>query len=184
MSDARGPGRSEGAGAGPLKLRARDAEDLRALAALLQDALVPLSDIAYLKAQKRFVLVANRFRWELDGAPGEAAPAPEAESDARFEDAEAQAGPPFQRVHCGLCFDRVRNVRVRGIDLKAGDQILNLLTLEAGPGRVTLVFSGGAEVRLEVSQIRCHMEDLGEPWPTRWRPAHTEAVAKAADRRD
>ena len=48
----------------PLKLRAHDAEDLAALAACLQDALVPLADVVYLKAEKRFVMVANRFMWE------------------------------------------------------------------------------------------------------------------------
>ncbi len=35
--------------------------------------------------------------------------------------------------------------------------------------------SGGGEISLEVSDIRCHLEDLGEPWPTRWRPGHAEA---------
>ncbi len=60
----------------PLKLRAHDAEDLGALAACLQDALVPLADVVYLKAEKRFVMVANRFMWER-GA--QKAPAPMAE---------------------------------------------------------------------------------------------------------
>ena len=49
---------------GRLKLRARDPEDLRVLSACLQDALVPLADIAYLKPEQRFVLVVNRFMWE------------------------------------------------------------------------------------------------------------------------
>ena len=55
---------------GRLKLRARDPEDLRVLSACLQDALVPLADIAYLKPEQRFVLVVNRFMWE--SAPEEA----------------------------------------------------------------------------------------------------------------
>ena len=161
----------------PLKLRARDAEDLQAIAVHLQDALVPLADAAYLKSEKRFVLVANRFRWE--GAPE---PAPEAEpesepaagdtGDARFEDAEEDAGMLYQRVNCGLCFDRVRGVKVRGVDLKDRRQILSLMTLSSGAGTVTLVFSGGAEIQLQVERILCHLEDLGEPWPTRWRPGH------------
>ena len=164
---------------GPLRLRARDAEDLQALAVQLQDALVPLADTAYLKAEKRFVLVANRFRWE--GAPeevpeeiSEAVPEeiPEPAGDARFEDAEVDPGTFYQRVNCGLCFDKVRGVKVRGVDLKDRRQILSLLTITSGPGAVTLVFSGGAEIRLEVERILCHLEDLGEPWPTRWRPGH------------
>jgi hypothetical protein len=179
MTDAGRPGGTRG-GAGRLKLRAHDAEDVRALAAVLQDALVPIADMAYLRAEKRFVLVANRFRWERGGA--EAPPEPnsalaaEPGSDARFEDAGDEAGPSFERTHCGICFDRVRNVRLRGIDLKDRGRILSLLTLDAGPRHVTLVFSGGGEIRLEVSRIRCHMEDLGEPWPTHWRPAHPEAA--------
>lgn len=189
-------------GTGPLKLRAHDIEDLRALGACLQDALVPVADLVYLKAEKRFVMVANRFKWEggAKTAPGsalapepvpaapEVAPevtpevtpevAPEVtgsnrDSDAKFE--EADGGPPYQRVNCTVCFDWVRDVRFRGVDLRRKDQLLNLLTLEADPGAITLLFSGGGEIRLEVSDIRCHLEDLGEPWPTRWRPDHAEA---------
>jgi hypothetical protein len=117
--------------------------------------------------------VANRFRWEAtkEGAPppSEAGPS----GDARFED---EAGEPaFQRVNCGVCFDRVRAVRTRGLDLENKDHILNLLTIEATPRAVTLLFSGDAAIRLEVTAIACHLEDLGEPWPTRWQPAHGEA---------
>ena len=56
---------------------------------------MPLSDTAYLKAEKRFVFVANRFRWEAgeadagDAAPAEAEPA----GDARFADADEEAAP-------------------------------------------------------------------------------------------
>ncbi len=183
-------------GPGPLKLRAHDIEDLRALATCLQDALVPVADLAHLKAEKRFVMVANRFKWEggaqtatqtatqtaPEPAPEPAPAAPEVapelsgadrDSDARFE--EADGGPLYQRVNCTVCFDWVRNIRFRGLDLGRKDQLLNLLTIEADPGAVTLLFSGGGEIRLEVSDIRCHLEDLGEPWPTRWRPDHAEA---------
>jgi hypothetical protein len=46
-----------------LKLRAEDADDLAVLSACLQDALVPVRDLAYVADQKIFVFVANRFRW-------------------------------------------------------------------------------------------------------------------------
>ncbi len=161
----------------PLKLRAKDAEDLRALAACLQDALVPLAEVAYLQSEKRFVMVANRFKWEsgAEEAPGDAPGdvSGDETSDAPFE--ETEAGPRYRRVHCAICFDRVRNVQFRDLDPRRKDQILNLLTLEAEPGTIQLLFSGGGAIRLEVSAIRCHLEDLGEPWPTRWRPSHAEA---------
>ena len=162
---------------GPLKLRAHDREDLATLAACLQDALVPLADIAFLKAEKRFVLIANRFKWENAEAD---APLPvpadgQGGGDVGFEDGAEE--PPYQRVNCAVCFDWVRNVRFRGLESRRKDQILSLLTIEAEPGAVTLVFSDGGAIRLEVSDIRCHLEDLGEPWPTRWRPTHDDAKA-------
>ena len=57
----------------PLKLRAEDADDLAVLSACLQDALVPVRDLAYVPSQQIFVFVANRFRWEsgLRPMPGE-----------------------------------------------------------------------------------------------------------------
>ncbi len=171
---------------GRLKLRARDPEDLRVLSACLQDALVPLADIAYLKPEQRFVLVVNRFMWESAPEESELSAAVEAkaetttEGDARFEDAEG-AAPPYQRVNAGLTFDRVRAVRFRGFDARKRDEILNLLNIEAEPDAVTLSFSGGGAIRLEVSEILCHLEDVGQPWLTRWRPHHEgEAAASEA----
>lgn len=160
----------------PLKLRAHDAEDLGALAACLQDALVPLADVVYLKAEKRFVMIANRFMWErgAEETPAPVAPEPGDEgADARFEEAEAR--PLYYRVNCAVYFDWVRKVRFRGLDPREKDQILNLLTLEVESGALLLEFSGGGTIRLEVRDIRCHLEDLGEPWPTRWRPSHDES---------
>ena len=45
------------------------------------------------------------------------------------------------------------------------------------PASLILDFAGGSSVRLEVAQILCHLDDLGEPWPTRWRPKHPVADA-------
>ncbi len=156
---------------GPLKLRAHDVEDLDVISAILQDALVPLVDAAFRPREKRFVLVANRFDWTKGGEdPSDLAPAANIEGDAAFEDAAEE--PPFQRINCGICFDRVKGVRSRGINLGDQEQILNLLAIKGEEGAVTLLFSDGGAIRLEVSMIRCHLEDLGESWPTRWRPDH------------
>lgn len=159
-----------------LKLRARDAEDLKVVSAVLQDSLVAVRDMTYLPREKRFVLVANRFCWERDpeelfsqGAdeqPGELAE----EQDASFH--EAGPRPVYERVHCGITFDQVESVRLRGFDPHAKGEILELLAVEPGADVILLCFAGKAAVRLSVSAIRCHIEDLGEPWPTRWRPSH------------
>jgi len=158
----------------PLKLRARDVADMDVIAAVLQDALVPLRDVAWLKREKRFVLVANRFMWE-QGEGGEPEPGPpEATADdASFEDAEAR--PTRWRCNAALVVEKVRAVRTQGVDLGARDQFLNLLTIASEPKRITLYFSEGARLRLDVSEIRCHLTDLGEPWPTWSVPQHEEA---------
>lgn len=152
-----------------LKLKARDAADLEILAACLQDAVVRVADMIWLPREKRFVLVATRFRWETQP---EDAPPPEPGEDAGF----AQAARLYSRVNCGLAFDRVTAVRTRNLDRNRRQQMLNLLTLKGeGDGAGTairLLFSAGAEVRLACAGIAAYLEDLGEAWPTQWRPSH------------
>ena len=154
-----------------LKLRARDADDLQVMAALLQDAIVPVSEMLFLPNAQRFIVVANRFR-----AESAAAPESPAEGDASFED---RSRPHHERIHCGLRFDRVRKVRHRGFDRRARGEMLNLLTILAGEGGIDLIFAGGADLHLDCAAIDVRLEDIGEAWPTRWRPRH--AVAQEAE---
>lgn len=163
-------------GSGQLKLRAKDREDFAVLSAVLQDALVAVGDMTQVARDKRFVMVANRFRWEtrapladLPDQPGRKVP--EREGDARFEDV-----PLYERVHCGVTFDRVKSVRYRGFRKSSGERILNLLAVVRDDDGVTLQFSEEAAVRLHGPRIVCHLEDLGEPWPTHWRPDHAGAL--------
>jgi hypothetical protein len=146
-----------------LKLRAMDPEDLAVISAILQDALVSVGEMVYLPEECRFVLVANRFRWE-----------PQA-GEAREE-----------RTLSGLCIDGVTGVRRRGCSPREQDRILSLLAIQAEapeatpdkPTALTLEFAGGSSIRLEVGRLLCHLDDLGEPWPTRWRPKHPVTEAR------
>jgi hypothetical protein len=165
----------------PLKLRAVDADDLAVLGACLQDALVAVQDMRFLGAENRFVMVANRFCWEKLGpgarlAPEEGARAESAEEGARAESAEEESGAgPYERVHCGITFEHVTSVKARGFTPgAAADQgrLFEVLTILAEDGLLTLVFSGGAAVRLEVGAVEAFVQDMGEPWPTLWRPHH------------
>ena len=150
-----------------MKLRATDAEDLAVLAAHLQDAIVPVSEMAFLPRERRFVLVANRFRWEAAGRAQAAEPAEGA------DDASFAAGSHFERVHCAVRIEQVRAVRRRGFEPRDRGAMLSLLTVaEDEGGAIALLFAGGAAIRLEVDAIDCYVEDLGESWPTTWRPRH------------
>jgi hypothetical protein len=160
-----------------MKLRARDLQDMSVLSAVLQDAIVRPVDMTYVEREKRFVMVVSRFRWEHPEAELPVETEPEPEDDARFE--EVGERTLFERVNAGVCFDRVRRVRTQGLDLRDREQILSLLAIDAQPRAVTLLFSGGAMVRLDVSAIACHLEDLGEPWATPWRPSHEDVATGA-----
>jgi hypothetical protein len=156
----------------PLKLLARDAEDLRIVAGFLQDAIVPVGEMCFLGEEKRFVMVVNRFRWET--APEDIRPEAvrEEEGDASFEGDAPLAS--YERIHCGICFDGIRAARTRGFDLRDRSLMLCLLTLDAEDGAVLMHFSGGACIRLEGEGWQCRMRDIGEPWPTLRRPRHPD----------
>jgi hypothetical protein len=136
-----------------LKLRAEDEEDLAVVSAILQDSLVPVADMTYLPEAQRFALVVNRFRWERepDGTRAN-----------------------HQRILTGICFSEVTAAKLQGFSRQDGDRLLEVLALHGGNGCVLIEFSGGARLRLEVGRLLCHVEDIGEPWPTRWRPRHPE----------
>src|SRR5262245_66619651 len=106
----------------PLKLSVADAEDLEVVAAICQDALLPVSGMAFLQDERRFVLALNRFRW--DQAPeGAAGAVPADGKDAPFWDKD-DGGPVYERVLCGLTFANVSAVRSKQIDLRKRDEIL------------------------------------------------------------
>ena len=141
----------------PFRVRAEDTEDLGVVSAYLQDAVLPVAEIAYLPAERRFALVAGRFRWE---------------KAARAKVA-AEGGEPLERVHCGLRFETVTAVRTRGFDPKTErGRMLNLLQIAPVDGGVELICADGATIRLDAERLACHVEDLGEPWPTVFRPTH------------
>jgi hypothetical protein len=143
--------------ASALKLRAEDADDLAVLSACLQDALVPVRDLAYVASEQIFVFVTNRFRWEsgVRPMPGESG---------------------HQRTLCAVTFSAVTGVSYRGFRRSDEDRILALLAIRSEPDNrgkaIHLEFSGLAAIRLEVGRILCRARDLGDPWPTSWHPRH------------
>jgi hypothetical protein len=138
-----------------LKLSALDGDDLAVISAAVQDALVAVRDCAHFKDERRFVLLLNRFRWEADPT----------------------IDAPYSRTHSALVFNEVRTVRHHNIPLHEPDRMLELLAvaLDAKPddgGAVTLRFAADRAIRLEIARLACHLGDVGEPWPTPWKPAH------------
>ena len=138
-----------------LKLRATDKQDLGILSAYLQDSVIAVKEMIFLTGEKRFVFVANRFRWEDSS-----------------RDTPAEGAAIYERVHCGICFENVSAVRQQGLVQQRKGQIVSLLSIETADDAIDLTFSAGIVIRLEVDEILCHLQDLDEPWPTQWRPSH------------
>lgn len=136
---------------GKLKLSAVDAEDLGVISAAMQDALVAVRDCAYFKDERRFILLLNRFRWEAD--PG--------------------VDAAHSRTHAALVFNEVTAVRHHDIPTGEPDRMLELLAVaQESEHSVLLRFAAGRAIRLEIGRLACHLGDVGEPWPTPWKPAH------------
>ena len=143
-----------------LKLMAEDQDDLAVIAACLQDAVAVKGDMTYLPRQRRFVLVVNRYRWELKQ--------------------DGRRGRRGQRIRCGVHFDDVTAAEVHGIDQADPTQVLELLTVAAEPNAsggvsIGLLFAGGAMIRLQADCIACQLADLGMPWDTPLQPRHALA---------
>jgi len=139
----------------PLKLRASDNEDLGVISAILQDAVIAIDEMTFLKEESRFAFVANRFRWESAN-----------------RDKPLEGNRIYERVNCGICFDTVTAVRQNGLNQAKKAQIISLLSITVEEEFIDLAFSAGITVRLQVEKILCHMQDLDEPWPTQRRPRH------------
>jgi len=144
-----------------LRLRAIDAADYEVVSACLQDALMPVREMAWLPREHRFVAVFDRFMWE-HCAPVSA--------DLRK--------PPFV-VTSALRVEGVARARLRGVDPGDRGAVLELLALGEDDGALSLVFAGGGAIRLEGEAMTCVVEDLADPRPARVTPHHDEAAGGA-----
>ena len=98
-------------------------------------------------------------------------------------------GAAIERVLCARRLRRGRRRRLSRLPPRATtDRILSLLAIRAAPtAPAALDLLEFRRRRRDPARCRpaslCHLEDLGEPWPTAWRPRITvdEAERRAAD---
>lgn len=128
----------------PLKFVAFDPDDLEVVSTHLQDAEVKIADVHWRPQEKRLVLGLDRFDWLAWNA----------------------SSPDIRRRRSALRFERVLSCKCKQVAPNGKDQVLHLLTVEfeatdAPAGIVTLVFSGGAALRLSVECLEVELVDLG-----------------------
>ncbi len=142
-----------------LKLVALDRDDIAIVSAHVQDALVRVAEIFWQPRERRFVMALNRFDWVAAA------------------DASADRGPDYRRRRTALRFERVLSCKCRNLDQSNKDARLNLLAVEfaeseAPAGTVTLTFSGGGVIRLDVECLEAELADLGEVFVADGCPNH------------
>ena len=141
----------------PLKFVALDADDLAVVSTHLQDATVKVADVFVAAAGRRLVLAIDRFDWPAaDGALPELR--------------RCRSALRFERVNACKCRTSTRPARTRYSTCSRS----NSRRPTRPAGIVTLTFSGGAALRLEVECLEAELADLGPSLGHRARPAHTD----------
>jgi hypothetical protein len=146
----------------PVKFVALDPDDLEVVSTHLQDALVKVADVIWRPKEKRLVVALCRFDWL----------------------AAEGTRPELRRCRAALRFERVSSCKCKSVNPHGKEDVLNLLAVEfseteAPAGVVTLTFSGGGALRLEVECLEVELADIGPSWPTTARPIHSDVTPDA-----
>jgi hypothetical protein len=107
---------------------------------------VRAADVAWDRRGRRFVLLANRYRWEASAA---------------------------SRVRSALRIEAVVAVQ-RQHWPRGNDAVLNLLGLALEDDWLVLTFAAGVAIRVRAEVIEIVLEDLAAPWPTTRVPKHPD----------
>ena len=139
-----------------LKLMARNKEDLKVMSAYCQDSLVFIKDMVFLKKNKNFIMMVNRFMWE---------------------DAEKGAFRQSKRIRCAIKFDEVLKVKSKKINQKNKNRVLEFLAIKCNeiPNNnyeIKILFAGESIITLVTEFIEVIMHDLGKAWNVKHFPKH------------
>jgi len=138
----------------PFQLHISEPDQIKILSAHLQDTIIRIQDILWIKNRQRFVLVGSRFCWE-------------------------HAHQNF-RTLCGFHFDDVLKASYRGEQFDDPNGFVHLLAIcfqsqHAPSGIVRLIFSEENEIQLHVEANQAYLHDMGECWQAQ-RPQHSETI--------
>lgn len=140
-----------------LRLKAIDHDDLQVMAACLQDALIPLREMAFMVDDRCFMAAFDRFQWERS--------------------ASLETADPLMICQSALRIDHVQEVKYRGLDPDIDGVKLELLTILAEPAGdngldLVLMFAGDIAIKLRVSELCLTLEDFGDPEAAKLAPKH------------
>ena len=131
-----------------LNIGAFDKRDLEVVSSLVQDSILPTSEIKWLSKSDKLAILINRFRWE---------------------DTKLSQGKNLERVRSLLMINHVKNISSSGFSPKQKDRILSILSIsfdgvEGGSGSVLIVVSGNGGIRVEVDALEINLRDVTMPY--------------------
>ena len=139
-----------------LKLLGKNQEDLKVISAYLQDSVLIIKDTVFLKQNRTFVMIVNRFMWE---------------------DGEKGIFTQNKRIRCAIKFEEIFKIKSKNINQKRTSKILECLAINSNLNideiyKIKIFFSGGSVITLFAEAIDVVMHDLGKPWNVKHIPIH------------
>ena len=139
-----------------LKLLGKNQEDLKVISAYLQDSVLIIKDTVFLKQNRTFVMIVNRFMWE---------------------DAEKGVFRQNKRIRSAVKFDEVIKVKSRNINQKNKNKPLECLAIKCGSivngtYKIKIFFAGNSIITIISEVIEVALHDLGNPWNVKHIPIH------------
>ena len=139
-----------------LKLIGKNEDDLKVISAYLQDSVVTVKDIVFLKKNRKFIILLNRFMWE---------------------DAEKGVFRQNKRIRCAIKFEEVLSVKSKNINQKNSNKVLEYLAIKCNlksdhTYKIKIFFSGDSAITINSEVIEIMMNDLGLPWNVKHFPSH------------
>ena len=139
-----------------LKLLGKHQEDLKIISAYLQDSIIIVKDIVFLKQNRTFIMIVNRFMWE---------------------DVEKGVFRQNKRIRCAVKFEEVIKVESKNINQKNKNKPLECLAIKCSSifdetYKIKIFFAGNSVITVTLEAIEVALHDLGKPWHVKHIPIH------------
>ena len=139
-----------------LKLIGKNQEDLKVISAYLQDSIVKIKDIVFLKQNRTFIMIVSRFMWE---------------------DVEKGVFRQNKRIRCAIKLEEVLKVKALNINQKNKNKLLECLAIKCSLTfdeiyKIKFFFAGDGIITVISEAIEIVMYDLGKSWNVKHVPKH------------
>ena len=139
-----------------LRLIGKNLDDLKVISAYLQDSIVSLKDVVFLKKNMTFIMIVNRFMWE---------------------DVEKGIFRQSKRIRCAVKFEEVIKVESKNINQKNKNKLMECLAIECNSisdetYKSKIFFAGNSIITIIAEAIEVVVHDLGKPWNVKHIPLH------------